>query len=230
MSIGKFVSYLRVSTDRQGRSGLGLEAQRKAVADYLNGGNWELIAEFVEVETGKRDDRPKLREALHRAKVTGATLVIAKLDRLSRNLAFIAALQDSGAKFVAADMPEANETMIQFMAVIAQHERKMISTRTKAALAAARARGKRLGNPNLVALQAVGAGKPGWTAGADSNRANADRFARDVLPVVEAIRADGITSLEGIANALNSRGILTARGGRWYATTVRNLLKREVRR
>ena len=229
MSIGKFVSYLRVSTDRQGRSGLGLEAQRKAVADYLNGGNWELIAEFVEVETGKRDDRPKLREALHRAKVTGATLVIAKLDRLSRNLAFIAALQDSGAKFVAADMPEANETMIQFMAVIAQHERKMISTRTKAALAAARARGKRLGNPNLVALQAVGAGKPGWTAGADSNRASADRFARDVLPVVEAIRADGITSLEGIANALNSRGILTARGGRWYATTVRNLLKREVR-
>jgi len=230
VSIGKFVSYLRVSTDRQGRSGLGLEAQRKAVADYLNGGNWELIAEFVEVETGKRDDRPKLREALHRAKVTGATLVIAKLDRLSRNLAFIAALQDSGAKFVAADMPEANETMIQFMAVIAQHERKMISTRTKAALAAARARGKRLGNPNLVALQAVGAGKPGWTAGANSNRASADRFARDVLPVVEAIRADGITSLEGIANALNSRGILTARGGRWYATTVRNLLKREVRR
>ena len=230
MSTGKFVSYLRVSTDRQGRSGLGLEAQRKAVADYLNGGNWELIAEFVEVETGKRDDRPKLREALHRAKITGATLVIAKLDRLSRNLAFIAALQDSGAKFVAADMPEANETMIQFMAVIAQHERKMISTRTKAALAAARARGKRLGNPNLVALQAVGAGKPGWTAGADSNRANADRFARDVLPVVEAIRADKITSLEGIASALNSRGILTARGGRWYATTVRNLLKREVGR
>ena len=230
MSTAKFVSYLRVSTDRQGRSGLGLEAQRKAVADYLNGGNWELIAEFVEVETGKRDDRPKLREALHRAKVTGATLVIAKLDRLSRNLAFIAALQDSGAKFVAADMPEANETMIQFMAVIAQHERKMISTRTKAALAAARARGKRLGNPNLVALQAVGAGKPGWTAGADSNRACANKFAWDVLPVVEAIRADGITSLEGIANALNSRGILTARGGRWYATTVRNLLKREVRR
>ena len=230
MSTAKFVSYLRVSTDRQGRSGLGLEAQRKAVADYLNGGNWELIAEFVEVETGKRDDRPKLREALHRAKVTGATLVIAKLDRLSRNLAFIAALQDSGAKFVAADMPEANETMIQFMAVIAQHERKMISTRTKAALAAARARGKRLGNPNLAALQAVGAGKPGWTAGADSNRACANKFAWDVLPVVEAIRADGITSLEGIASALNGRGILTARGGRWYATTVRNLLKREVRR
>jgi DNA invertase Pin-like site-specific DNA recombinase len=226
MTTGKFVSYLRVSTDRQGKSGLGLEAQRKAVEDYLNGGNWELIAEFVEVETGKRDDRPKLQEALHRAKVTGAALVIAKLDRLSRNLAFIATLQDSGARFVAADMPEANETMIQFMAVIAQHERKMISTRTKAALAAAKARGTKLGNPNLAALQSVGAGQPGWTAGADSNRDAADKFAHDVLPVIEAIRGGGITSLKGIAAALNDRGILTARGGQWYATTVRNILNR----
>jgi len=226
MTTAKFVSYLRVSTDRQGRSGLGLEAQRKAVTDYLNGGNWELLAEFVEIETGKRDDRPKLKEALHRCKVTGATLVIAKLDRLSRNLAFIAALQDSGAKFVAADTPEANETMIQFMAVIAQHARKMISTRTKAALAAAKARGVRLGHPNLAALQAVGAGKPGWTAGADANRAGADQHARDVRPVIEAIRADGTTSLKGIARELKARSILTARGGQWYATTVRNLLAR----
>jgi DNA invertase Pin-like site-specific DNA recombinase len=107
MATGKFVSYIRVSMDRQGRSGLGLEAQRKAVTDYLDGGWWELIAEFVELKTGKRDDRPKLKQALHRCKVTGATLVIAKLDRRSRKLAFIAALQDSGAKFVAADMPEA---------------------------------------------------------------------------------------------------------------------------
>jgi DNA invertase Pin-like site-specific DNA recombinase len=226
MITGKFVSYLRVSTDRQRRSGLGLEAQRKAVEDFLNGGSWELLAEFVEVETGKRDDRPKLREALHRCKVTGATLVIAKLDRLSRNLAFIAALQDGGAKFVAADMPEANETMIQFLAVIAQHERKMISTRTKAALEAAKARGVRLGHANLRALQAAGAGKPGWTKGADANRAGADQHARDVRPVIEAIRADGITSLKGIATELNARGILTARGGQWYATTVRNLLGR----
>ena len=156
MATGKFVSYLWVSTDRQGRSGLGLEAQRKAVTDYLDGGRWELIAEFVEVETGKRDDRPKLKQALHRCKVTGATLVIAKLDRLSRKLAFIAALQDSGAKFVAADMPEANETMIQFMAVIAQHERKMISARTKAALAAAKARGQPFGNVNGAAAFAAG--------------------------------------------------------------------------
>src|SRR5215469_7772773 len=226
MTTGKFVSYLRISTARQGCSGLGLEAQRKSVEDYLNGGHWELIAEFVEVETGKRDDRPKLLEALHRAKITGATLVIAKLNRLSRNLAFIATLQDSGAKFVAADMPEANETMIQFMAVIAQHERKMISTRTKAALAAAKARGVRLGHANLAALQAVGAGKPGWTKGADANRAGADQHARDVLPVIEDIRMGGVTSLKGIATERNARGILTARGGQWYATTVRNLLGR----
>ena len=226
MKTGKFVSYLRASTGRQGRSALGLEAQRKAVNDYLNGGNWELLAEFVEIETGKRGDRPKLKEALHRCKVTGATLVIAKLDRLSRNLPFIAALQDSGAKFVAADMPEANEMMIQFMAVIAQHEHKMISTRIKAALAAAKARGVQLGRPNLVALQAAGAGKPGWTKGADANRAGANQHARDVRPVIEAIRADGTTSLKGIAVELNARSIPTARGGRWYATTVRNLLAR----
>jgi DNA invertase Pin-like site-specific DNA recombinase len=225
---GKFVSYLRVSTDRQGQSGLGLEAQKKAVEEFLNGGNWRLIGEFVEIETGKKDDRPELRKALHRAKVTGATLVIAKLDRLSRNLAFIATLQDSGAKFVAADMPEANETMIQFMAVIAQHERKAISARTKAALAAAKARGQKLGNPNLAALQAAGAGKPGWTKGADGNRAAADRHARDVLPVVEDIRAAGIGSLAGIAAELNERGILTMRGGRWYATTVKNLIERKL--
>ena len=226
MTAGKFVSYLRVSTERQGQSGLGIEAQRQAVADYLNGGRWELLAEFVEVETGKRDDRPKLREALHRAKVTGATLVIAKLDRLSRNLAFIAALQDSGVKFVAADMPEANETMIQFMAVIAQHERKAISARTKAALVAAKARGKRLGHPNLAALQAVGAGKPGWTRGAQANRAAADQRALDLAPILTDIRATGVTSARGIARELTARGILTAQGGAWWPGTVRNLLRR----
>ncbi len=153
-------------------------------------------------------------------------LVIAKLDGLSRNLAFIATLQDSGARFVAADMPEANETIIQFLAVIAQHERKAISARTKAALAAAKARGQKLGNPNLAALRAAGAGQAGWTAGAIGNQVKADKFAAQLAPVIEAVRADGITLLEGIAAELNVRGILTARGGRWYATTVRNLLAR----
>lgn len=224
MATGKFVSYLRVSTDRQGRSGLGLEAQRKAVADYLDGGRWQLVAEFVEIETGKRDDRPTLRQALHRCEVTGATLVIAKLDRLSRNLAFIAALQDSGAKFVASDMPEANETMIQFMAVIAQHERKMISARTIAALAAAKARGKRLGNVNgATALRRAGKGN---VAAVDAIKVGANRHAAKLLPVIQDIRAAGIETLDGIARELNARSILTARGGQWYATTVRNLLAR----
>jgi DNA invertase Pin-like site-specific DNA recombinase len=226
MAAGRFVSYLRVSTDKQGERGLGIEAQRKAVEDFLNGGDWKLAREFVEVESGKHDDRPKLRAALHHAKVTGATLVIAKLDRLSRNLAFIAALQESGVRFVAADMPEANETMIQFMAVIAQHERKAISARTKAALAAAKARGQKLGTPNLEALRRVGAGQPGWTAGAEGNRRGAERFARDITPIIEDIRQAGITSLRAIAAELNARGILTARGGRWDATRVRRLLAR----
>src|SRR5215207_5058697 len=145
MSKGRYVSYLRVSTDRQGRSGLGLEAQRKAVADFLNGGRWDLIAEFVEVESGKRDDRPKLAEALALCRLHNATLVIAKLDRLSRDAAFLLNLQKAGVRFVAADMPEANELVVGIMAVVAQAERKMISARTKAALAAAKARGVRLG-------------------------------------------------------------------------------------
>jgi DNA invertase Pin-like site-specific DNA recombinase len=224
MATGKFVSYLRVSTDREGKSGLGLEAQRKAVTDYLDGGRWELIAEFVEVESGKRNDRPKLRDALHRAKVTGATLVVAKLDRLSRNVAFLANLRESRVKFVCADMPDANNLTIGVLSEVAQHEREAISARTKAALAAAKARGKRLGNVNgAAALRRAGKGN---VAAVGAIRAQADRHARDVLPVIEDIRAAGTGSLEGIARELNSRGILTARGGQWYATTVSNLLAR----
>src|SRR6059058_2627218 len=145
MTNGNFVAYYRVSTARQGRSGLGLEAQRKAVTDFLNGGSWELSAEFVEVESGNSNDRPQLEQALATCELSGATLVVAKLDRLSRNLAFLAKLQDSGARFVAADMPEANELTIHIMAAVAQAERKAISARTKEALAAAKARGVRLG-------------------------------------------------------------------------------------
>jgi DNA invertase Pin-like site-specific DNA recombinase len=138
----------RVSTQKQGRSGLGLEAQREAVTVFLNGGNWELIREFKEVESGKAEDnRPELAKALHLCKVTGAKLVIAKLDRLSRNAAFLLGLQNAGVPFVAADMPEANEMVVGILAVIAQAERKMISQRTKAALAAAKRRGVKLGAP-----------------------------------------------------------------------------------
>ena len=132
-------------SDRQGASGLGLEAQRRAVADFLNGGNWQLVAEFVETESGAKTDRPKLADALALARAHGAKLVIAKLDRLSRDAHFLLGMQNAGVQFVAADMPEANEMVVGIMAVVAQAERKMISARTKAALAAAKARGKKLG-------------------------------------------------------------------------------------
>jgi DNA invertase Pin-like site-specific DNA recombinase len=224
MAKGKFISYLRVSTERQGRNGLGIEAQRQAVKDFLDGGRWELIAEHVEVETGKNDDRPELKKALRLAKVTGATLIIARLDRLSRNLAFIANLQDSNAKFVCADMPEANELTIHLFAAIAQHERKLISQRTKAALAATKARGKKLGNPNGAAPLRRAA--KGNVAAVQAIKTGAGRHAQDVLPIIEAIRGQGVTSLNGIAAELNRRDILTARGGQWHATTVRNLLAR----
>src|SRR5213080_3501248 len=144
---GKFIAYFRVSTDKQGKSGLGLEAQRNAVLDYLNGGRWSLVQEFVEVESGKHSDRPQLTAALAACKKHKAKLVIAKLDRLSRNLAFIATLMESGVEFVAVDMPEANKLTVHILAAVAEHEREMISERTKAALKAAKARGTRLGNP-----------------------------------------------------------------------------------
>src|SRR5262249_54816414 len=143
----RFVAYYRVSTDRQGQSGLGLEGQQKAVMDYLNGGARELVSEFVEVESGKRADRPELARALEACRKHKCKLVIAKLDRLSRNLAFIATLMNSGVEFVAVDNPHANKLTIHILAAVAEHEREAISERTKAALAAAKARGKRLGTP-----------------------------------------------------------------------------------
>src|SRR5437773_11124177 len=135
---GKFVAYFRVSTDRQGRSGLGLDAQRKSVLDYLDGGRWSLIAEFTEIESGKRNDRPELEKALAACRKQKAKLVIAKLDRLSRNLAFIATLMDSAVEFIAVDMPEANKLTVHILAAMAEHEREQISKRTRDALAAAK--------------------------------------------------------------------------------------------
>jgi DNA invertase Pin-like site-specific DNA recombinase len=223
----KFVSYCRVSTAKQGRSGLGLEAQRSAIAEFLAGGQWKLVAEYVEVETGKNDDRPELRKALHRAKVTGATLVIAKLDRLSRNLRFIAELQEAKVKFVCADMPEANELTVHIFASLAQHERKVISERTRRALQAAKARGKILGNPNGArALQRAAKGNMAAVA---EVKARADRHAQDVLPIIDDIRSVGDAGLRRIAEELNTRGILTARNAQWHPTTVRNLLVRSGR-
>ena len=225
MARGKFIGYLRVSTEKQGQSGLGIEAQRKAIDDYLNGGKWELLAEYVEIESGKRSDRPELAKALAHSKATGATLVIAKLDRMSRNVAFISNLMESGVEFVAADMPMANRLTVHVLAAVAEHEREMISQRTTAALAAAKVRGVKLGNPNGArALRGLGNGRA--IVGA---KAKADAHMARVVPVIETIRGEGATSLRGIAEELNRQGILTARGGQWYATTVKNLLDRAAR-
>ncbi len=145
MKTGKYIAYYRVSTQRQGKSGLGLEAQQAAVKDHLNGGRWQLVAQITEVESGKRKDRPKLAEALKLCRVHGATLIIAKLDRLARNVAFVSALMDAGVEFEAVDFPQANRLTIHIMAAVAEHEAKAISERTKAALAAAKVRGVKLG-------------------------------------------------------------------------------------
>ena len=161
MAEGKWISYLRVSTDRQGKSGLGLEAQRASVADYLNGGHWKLIKEFVEVESGKRaDDRPKLEAAFAACRLHGAKLVIAKIDRLSRDAHFLLGLDKAGVDFVAADMPNANRLTVGIMAMVAEEERRMISARTKAALAAAKARGKKLGGRRRHVIGSTWSGAP----------------------------------------------------------------------
>src|SRR5215203_4942397 len=223
MAQGRFVSYLRVSTDRQGKSGLGLDAQRKAVEDFLNGGRWDLIAEFVEVESGMRDDRPKLDEALALCRVHNATLVIAKLDRLSRDAAFLLGLQKAGVRFVAADMPEANELVVGILAVVAQAERKMISQRTKAALAAAKARGKKLGTPANLRNQDTGR-----IQGRAKRTMIAWERAADLKPIIADLRVKGASSLRQIAVGLNQRGIPTARGGSWSAVQVKRVLERET--
>jgi DNA invertase Pin-like site-specific DNA recombinase len=220
---GMFIAYYRVSTERQGRSGLGLDAQRKAVADFLNGGRWELLEEFVEVESGKRSDRLELAKALKACRARRATLVIAKLDRLARDAHFLLGLQKAGVDFVAADMPTANRLTVGIMALVAEEEARMISARTKAALAAAKARGAKLGfaNPARLDRHEVSAkGVAAVTAAADQHAAN-------VLPIVRSIQAAGVVSLHGVADALNARGIHTARGGKWYAATVRNMLMRQ---
>jgi DNA invertase Pin-like site-specific DNA recombinase len=194
-----FVSYLRVSTDKQGRSGLGIEAQRAAV--------------------GKRADRPELTRALAECRVRKATLVIAKLDRLARDAHFLLGLQRSGIAFTAADLPNANRLTVGIMAMVAEEERRAISERTKAALAAAKARGVKLGGrPESLKNTDLGRQR-----GAEVRRASAAARAKDLAPVIEAIRAEGITSATGIAKALNERGIPTARGGKWQAVQVQRL-------
>ena len=220
----RLVAYERVSTARQGASGLGLAAQRKTIEDFATSRGADVLARFTEVESGKRADRPELAKALHLAKVTGATLVIAKLDRLSRNAAFLLALRDSGVRFMAVDMPEANDLTVGIMALVAQTEREAISRRTKEALAVAKARGVKLGNPNgAEALRRAGKGGVALRAAVS---ANADAFAEDLANVIGDIRGAGHTSLRAIAAELTARGIRTRRGAVWHVSNVQLLLDR----
>jgi DNA invertase Pin-like site-specific DNA recombinase len=221
MAEGRYVAYYRVSTAKQGASGLGLEAQRKAVEDYLNGGNWKLLSEHSEVESGKHADRPALAAALHDCKLRKATLVIAKLDRLSRDAHFLLGLEKAGVDFVATDMPNANRMTVGIMAVVADEERRMISARTKAALAAAKARGVKLGGrrPGLRPIDPA--------LGRAAQTQASDHFAAAVGPTIAELRRAGL-SLYQIVAELQRRGIQTMRGGTWTATTVRNALLRHT--
>jgi DNA invertase Pin-like site-specific DNA recombinase len=223
-SAERYVAYERVSTARQGQSGLGLEAQRQSIDAFAKGRNATILARFTEVESGRNPNRPQLALALHLTKVTGATLIIAKLDRLSRNAAFLLTLRDSGVRFIAVDMPHANDLTVGIMALVAQAEREAISRRTKEALAIAKSRGVKLGNPNgAAALRRAGKGGVALRA---TVTANADRFAADLSGVVADIRAGGHRTLRAMAAELNRRGMLTRRGGHWQVSNVRNLLGR----
>jgi DNA invertase Pin-like site-specific DNA recombinase len=218
MEMPKFIAYYRVSTDRQGRSGLGLEAQQQAVRDFL-AGRGALSESFTEIESGRRNNRPELAAALDACRRHKAVLVIAKLDRLARNVYFISGLMESGVEFVAVDMPEAKRLTNHILAAVAEHEREMIRQRTKVALQAAKARGMKLGSPEP---------KKGAAIRSQVLRDKADRFATGVLPIVHGLQAQGMTSYRAIARALNARGIQTANGRQWHGTTVKNLLQRAI--
>ena len=217
------ISYLRVSTSQQGRSGLGIEAQRTAIARFAEAEGFEVTQEHVEVESGKGADaldrRPELAAALEDARKAACPVLVAKLDRLSRDVHFISGLMAHRVPFVVAELgSNVDPFLLHIYAALAQKERALISQRTRDALAVRKAQGVRLGNPtNLQEAQAKG-------RRVASSRA--DQHAANVLPVVQAIQASGISSYGSIAKALNARGIRTARGGQWHPTTVRNIMLR----
>lgn len=226
MANGKFVAYYRVSTNAQGVSGLGLEAQKDAVARFLNGGDWEVVAEFKEVETGKGKDalskRPELKAALEECRKTGAKLLIAKLDRLARNVHFITGLMEAAkangrraVKFVACDMPDANDLTIHLMAAFAEHEAARISERTKAALAMARQRGAVLGI----------AGPNNLKANVEERKVKADVFAEKLRSIIEGFSAQGLTQRQ-MVEKMNAIGIKTARGGEWSLLQLQRVINR----
>ena len=216
----RYVAYYRVSTQRQGKSGLGLDAQRKAVNDRLCG-QANLIAQYTEIESGGRSDRPRLAEALAACRLHRATLIIAKLDRLARNVAFVSNLMEAGVEFEAVDFPQANRLTIHILSAVAEHEAKMISDRTRGALAAAKARGVALGGfrgragtcKDLIKARAA-------------RTAKADRRASDLAATIQTIGSEGATSLGDFAAGLNERGIAAPRGGDWRPAQVRRVLLR----
>lgn len=220
MPSNRYIAYYRVSTQRQGKSGLGLDAQRKAVKDRVCGVG-ELLSEYVEIESGKRNDRPRLAEALAACRLHRAILIIAKLDRLARNVAFVSNLMEAGCEFEAVDFPQANRLTIHILAAVAEHEAKMISDRTRAALAAAKARGVRLGGfrnragtcNDLIRARAERTDK-------------AVRRASDLRGTIQQIQSNGANSLCAVAAGLNERGITASRGGVWSAAQVRRVLSR----
>jgi DNA invertase Pin-like site-specific DNA recombinase len=216
------IAYIRVSTSQQGRSGLGIEAQRGALVRFARDEGFEIVSEFVEVETGKGSDalerRPQLAAALARARALRCSVAVAKLDRLSRDVHFISGLMAHRVPFLVAELgPDVDPFVLHLYAALAEKERALIAGRTKSALAAAKAKGVKLGNPNIEAAQG---------AAVAAVKAEADRAAGNVLPIIAEIRKSGATTLRAIAEALNARGIPTPRGGRWHAMSVRNALAR----
>lgn len=217
----KYVAYYRVSTRKQGNSGLGLDAQRKMVSDFITNNGGELINEYTEVESGKVDSRPKLIAAMKQADLVGGKLLVGKLDRLSRDLHFITSLQKSRVDFVVCDLPGCDSFTINIYGALAQREREMISARTKAGLEAAKARGQRLGTNNLKPELVREASAKGVAVIVQ----NATDFAAKVLPVIQAMHGQG-KSLRAIAGELERLGVQTARGGKWTATAVKNAISR----
>jgi DNA invertase Pin-like site-specific DNA recombinase len=224
MVTGGFISYLRASSTGPGQSGLCPGVQREAISAYLSSGA-QLLEEYVEIETGRgKHSRTRLQDALKACAVTGATLVIAQLDRLSSDAVFLRGLHEAGAKFAVVDMPEANESTVAIMALVAQRERVAVSRRTKAALAAARARGVKLGTPDNLTREAAARGR---ACGMRARISKADEFARRRYPDIARLRGDGL-SLCAVARQLNSEGVPTARGkrGAWTARAVKNVVER----
>jgi DNA invertase Pin-like site-specific DNA recombinase len=220
------IAYYRVSTARQGRSGLGLQAQRDTVTRFAAGEGFELIAEFVEIETGKGADalerRPQLAAALAAGRARKCQVIVAKLDRLSRDVAFISGLMAQRVPFIVAEQGrDADPFMLHLYAALAEKERRLISERTRSALQARKAKGATLGNPRNI-REAAAIGRSVQTA-------TANQLAANMMPIIDSLRLAGVRDLRGLAQALNTRGVRTARGGRWHVSNVKNLIDRAVR-